>query len=191
MHVVDFGGSWFALQVRYGSEKVVAMILRQKGYSEFLPLYQVRRRWSDRIKELAVPLFQGYIFCRFDCSIGAPIVTTPGVIRIVGAGKTPVSVSDQEIETLQALMRSGLNAQPCGFVRTGQRVTIKGGPLCGLEGIVLRVKNNYRLVVSVSLLQRSVAVEIDSDWLRPSSKIASPFTTSLHNAHAVASGEIP
>lgn len=158
---------WFAIQVRHGHEKGVALMLRQKGYEEFLPVYEVRRRWSDRIKQVKLPLFPGYLFCRFDASIDPRVVTTPGVMRVVGAGKTPIPVSDAEIEGLQVIGRSGLPSEACEFLSVGHRAMIEAGPLRGLQGFVLEVKNGYRLVLSVLLLQRAVAVEVDADWLGP------------------------
>jgi transcription antitermination factor NusG len=96
-----------------------------------------------------------------------PILTTPGVIGILGAGKTPVPVDIEEIEAIRAILRSGLAAQPWPLLRVGSKVYIERGPLAGLEGIVINTDKVYRLIVSVSMLQRSVAVEIDREWARP------------------------
>ena len=160
--------SWYALQIQTKLGNVASATLRGKGYEEFLPLYRSRRRWSDRVKELELPLFPGYLFCRFDVTGRLmPILTTPGVISIVGAGRTPLPVDDQEIEAVRAILRSGLVAQPWPFLRSGSKVFIEGGPLAGVEGIVTNTDKVYRLVVSVNLLQRSVAVEIDREWARP------------------------
>jgi transcription antitermination factor NusG len=146
----------------------VSAALRGKGYQEFLPLYHSRRRWSDRVKELDLPLFPGYVFCRFDVQDRLlPILTTPGVVAILGAGKTPVPVSEDEIAAVRAIVGSGLSAQPWPCLTFGSRVLIEYGPLAGIEGIALRVDKVFRLVVSVQMLQRSVAVEIDRDWVRP------------------------
>jgi transcription antitermination factor NusG len=146
---------------------MTALLLRQKGYEDFLPLYKVRRRWSDRTKEVEKPLFSGYLFCFFDPNIGAPIITTPGVIRIIGNGKSPIAVSLEEIEVIRRLINSGLNTQPWPYLQAGQFVRIEEGPLQGLLGVILNIKNSYRMIVSVSLLQRSVSVEIDRDWVTP------------------------
>ena len=160
--------SWYAVRIQSRLGSVASATLRGKGYEEFLPLYRSRRRWSDRIKELDLPLFPGYLFCRFDVSDRLmPILTTPGVIGIVGAGKTPVPIGDEEIEAIRARLRSGLVVQPWPFLRVGSKVYIEGGPLAGVEGIISNTDKVYRLVVSVSLLQRSVAVEIDREWARP------------------------
>jgi transcription antitermination factor NusG len=159
---------WYAIRTQSKFENLVAAALCGKGYQEFLPLYHCRRRWSDRVKELELPLFPGYVFCRFDVRDRLlPILTTPGVVAILGAGKTPVPVSDDEIAVVRAIVRSGLPARPWPCLTFGSRVLIEHGPLAGLEGIALRVDKVFRLVVSVHILQRSVAVEIDRDWVRP------------------------
>jgi transcription antitermination factor NusG len=160
--------SWYALRIQSRLASVASTTLRGKGYEEFSPLYRSRRRWSDRIKELELPLFPGYLFCRFDVSDRlVPILTTPGVIGIVGIGKTPAPVDLDEIEAIRVILRSGLAAQPWPSLRVGSKVYIERGPLAGLEGIITNTDKVYRLIVSVSLLQRSVAVEIDREWARP------------------------
>ncbi len=158
---------WFALQVRGRYENYVATFLHGKGYEWFLPLYKSRRRWSDRIKELELPLFPGYVFCRFNLQKRLPVLLTPGVIRIVGIGRAPLPIDEEEITAIQTVVNSGLPTQPWQFLQIGQRVRIEYGALCGLEGILLELKGHHRIVVSVTLLQRSVAVEIDTDWVSP------------------------
>jgi len=158
---------WYAVHVRSRFESEISTVLRSKGYEEFLPTYRCRRRWSDRAKEIEVPLFPGYLFARFDARLRLAILKSPGVIAIVGLGKTPIPVSDKEIETIRAVVRSGLPAEPWTHLTVGSRVFIEAGPLAGLEGIVVNVDRKFRLVLSVSLLQRSVAVEIDRSWVRP------------------------
>jgi len=168
--------NWFALQVRPQYEKRVSAALQSKGYEEFLPLSHSRRRWSDRVKEISEPLFPGYVFCRFSLHSRLPILLTPGVLFIVGAGKMPSAVDDREIESLQCVVRSELTAEPCPYVRVGQRVRIEQGALAGVEGLLAAIKNKHRLVVSVTLLQRSVAVEIEEEWVCPS---VSPALTAV------------
>src|SRR6185436_19047058 len=138
-----------------------------KGYEVFLPLYRDRRRWSDRVKELELPLFPGYLFCRFDVTKRLPILTTPGIVQVVGLGKTPLPIEEKEIAAIQSIVISRLNAQPWPYLKVGQKVRIEQGRLTGLEGILIALKKTHRLVVSVSLLQRSVAVEVDHDWASP------------------------
>ena len=162
--------------VRTRFEGQVSTTLRAKGYEEFLPLYRCKRRRSDRVKELELPLFPGYLFCRFNVNDRLmPILTTPGVISIVGAGRTPVPVSDKEIEAVSVITRSGLPVQPWPSLAVGSRVLIEQGPLAGLVGTAINVDKKYRLVVSVELLQRSLSVEIARDWARPVASGAGSF----------------
>src|SRR5271154_2336200 len=153
---------WFALQVRTRNEAGVAEQLSGRGYERFLPLYKVRKRWSDRIKEVDAPLFPGYLFCRFDPQDRLPILKTPGVMQIVGFKNGPVAVDESEIQALLTVIAAGAPHQPWPLLTAGDRVRIESGPLLGLEGILIDVKRSHRLVLSVTLLQRSVAVEIDS-----------------------------
>ena len=158
---------WFALQVRPRFERIVASALLAKGYEGFLPLYRCKRRWSDRIKEIELPLFDGYMFCRFDVTKRLPILVTPGVIRVVGIGNNPTPVDEDEIAAIFSIVMAGAQAEPHPYLRVGQRVRIERGTLSGVEGILLAEKKPARLVVSVTLLQRSVAVEIDEAWVSP------------------------
>jgi transcription antitermination factor NusG len=170
---------WYALQIQSRLGRIASATLRGKGFEEFLPVYHSRRRWSDRIKEVALPLFPGYLFCRFDPRDRlVPVLTTPGVISIIGAGKTPIPVAEDEMEAVRSIVRSGLAAQPWPFLRIGSRISIDHGPLRGLEGIITKAGKVSRLVVSVTLLQRSVAVEIDGDWARPISSYR-PFELAI------------
>jgi transcription antitermination factor NusG len=157
---------WFGLHIKSNFEKVSASILEAKGLDVYFPSFRSRRRWSDRVKEIDQPLFPGYLFCRFNPHNRLPILTTPGVLSIVGVAKTPAPISDSEIFAVQRIVESGLAARPWPFVQVGQRVMIERGPLAGAEGILLKFKNNYRIVVSVSLLQRSISAEIDVETVR-------------------------
>jgi transcription antitermination factor NusG len=154
---------WFALQVRMRHESGVADHLEGKGYEWFLPLYKTRRRWSDRVKQVDSPLFPGYLFCRFNPHDRLPILKTPGVTQIVGYNHVPVPVDEQEIEAIRTLVASGVPNFPCAYLEVGSKVRIEAGALRGLEGILMELKGKRRLVLSITLLQRSVAVEIDSD----------------------------
>src|SRR5216683_5001458 len=152
---------WFALQVRTKHEMGVADFLRSRGYLPFLPISRTRRMWSDRIKVGDQALFPGYMFCRVNIQDRLPILTAPGVIRIVGYDRVPVPVDEAEIKALQTVVTSELPNQPWPFLRIGEQVQIESGPLQGLKGILVEMRGARRLVLSVSLLQRSVAVEID------------------------------
>jgi transcription antitermination factor NusG len=158
---------WYAVHVRTRFEKGVARNLRGKGYEEFLPLYRRAHRWSDRIKQIEFPLFPGYVFCRFNPVKRLPILTIPGVKAVVGFGKSITPVDETELNSIRAILKSGNYCEPWPYLQIGQRVQVEYGPLAGTEGIVLMFKNTYRLVISINMLQRSVAVEIDRDSLKP------------------------
>ena len=143
------------------------MTLRNNGFEECLPLYSARRKWADRFKTVEMPLFPGYVFCKFDRSTLVPILNTPGVIGIVRAGRTLLPVEEREIANLQALTNCGLKSEPWPYLAVGQRVRIEAGPLFGLEGLLVEVRKSPRLLLSVALLQRSVLVEIDREWVMP------------------------
>lgn len=158
---------WYALRVKARHENFVAASLRNRGYVAFLPQYTSTRRWSDRIRELEQPLFPGYLFCRFEYNHRLPVLTTPGVMNVVGLGRLPHPVDDGEMAALQSVVKSGLLLQPWPFLKVGQRVTIQDGPLRNVEGIVTALRDSHQLIVSITLLQRSVAVSIERSWIRP------------------------
>lgn len=177
---------WYALQVRPRYEKIVASTLAFKGFEGYLPLYRYRSRWSDRIKEIHAPLFPGYLFCRFDINKRLPIMITPGVIRVVDTGRKLLPVDDREIEAIQTIVLSGLKTEPYSYLKIGAAVRIEMGSLAGVEGIIVRVNGSPKLVVSINLLQRSVAVEVDESWVVPVSQNPSvqqkpPRQVSHHN----------
>jgi len=159
--------SWFALFVRPNHEKHVSYVLEQKGIESLLPLYRVRKKWSDRYKEIELPLFPGYVFGSFDPTRRVPVLNTPGVIDIVRNGTDLAPIPTSEIAALQILMKAGVPCQPWPHLEAGQLVEIESGPLTGLSGTVITVKNEMRLVLSVKLLHRSVLTELDRDWVRP------------------------
>jgi transcription antitermination factor NusG len=161
------GLPWFALSVRPRREKYVASLLRNKGYSEYLPTYRTNRLRGKRLTEHDVPLFPGYVFCRFDPAARLPILKTEWVNFVLGIGNTPVAIPERELAAVRAVVESGAGAEPWPFLQVGQWVHINRGPLFGIEGILLNFKKQQRLVVSVSLLQRSVATEIDREWVTP------------------------
>ncbi len=161
---------WFALRTKSNFERHSRWSLSQKGYETFLPSYTCRRRRWDRSVDLDLPLFPGYVFCRFDFSRRLPILMSPGVVHIVGGSSAPAPVPESEIDVVRAIVDSQLRAEPWPFLEIGQKVTIVGGPLTGAEGILVSAKGRHRLVVSITLLQRSVAAEIEAVWVRPAAR---------------------
>ncbi|MEZ5361651.1 MAG: UpxY family transcription antiterminator [Bryobacterales bacterium] len=161
---------WYALRVRARFEKQASELLHFKGYETFLPTYVSRRRWTDRIRQVETALFPGYVFCRMgEMNLGLAL-TTPGVMHFVGFGSTPAPVDDAEIEAVRRVVESGVAGQPCPYLKVGESVEITSGPLTGLSGFLLEIKGDRSLVVGVSLLQRSMAVEIDPSWLISTSR---------------------
>src|SRR2546425_12061072 len=161
------GLPWFAIQVKSTHEKRVTALLEYQTYECFLPLYTARRRWSDRIKRVEIPLFPGYVFSRFAPPARVSILKTPSVLRIAGIGNTPMPIDDHEIAALQRVVQSGVGLSPYPFLKVGQWVRIETGSLYGLEGLIQDVRRCKRLILSVTLLQRAVGVEIDSAWVVP------------------------
>jgi transcription antitermination factor NusG len=164
---VDGRRRWFALRVKSRCEKIVSTILQHKGFEEFLPIYESRRRWSDRLQPVKMPLFLGYVFCRLDPQYRLSLLTTPGVLYFVGIGKIPTPIDDAEIAAIQSVVRSGLRVDPWPVLDVGRRVLLQEGPLAGLEGLLVEARKQHRIVVSVTLLRRSVAVEIEREWVMP------------------------
>lgn len=155
---------WFALYVKPRHEKMVSRFLHANGWNTFLPLYVRRHVYTHRCKENELPLFPGYVFCRFNPFNRLPILTARGVLSIVGIGKRPVPIDDAEILALQAAIKH-LTPGPCEFLQRGQRVRVMRGALSGIEGIILESKNSLRLVLSITLLQRSIQFEMDRSWV--------------------------
>ncbi len=156
---------WYGIRTRSNQEKLTATVLENKGFENFLPTYRVKRKWSDRLVETDVPLFPGYVFCRFEVKQRLPILTTPGVVSVLGFGSEPAAIADSEIEAIQAILESGFSAEPCDYLYEGQRVRVTSGALEGVEGVLLKKKNQWRMIVSVTILNRSISVEIDRDWI--------------------------
>ena len=156
---------WFAILARTGREKRVTLMLENCGYECYLPVSKSARRWSDRVKEIEAPLFAGYLFCRMNVNDRLPVLMTPGVIQIVGRGRIPIPIDEQEIAAIQRVEKSGLPTMPWPYLEVGQVAQIEDGPLRGVTGMVMGIKSEVKLVLSVNLLQRSIAVEIDRRWI--------------------------
>lgn len=161
---------WFAVQVVPRSEAKVAICLERKGYQSFLPTHEVRRKWSDRFKTLHLPLFPGYVFCRSERQAAGLILATPHVVRIVGCGGKPSSIEDHDIDALRRIESSGAASEPCSYLRIGDPVQIKEGPLSGIRGILVQIKNQRRLVISVDAIMKSVSVDVGAIEMCPGSR---------------------
>jgi transcriptional antiterminator NusG len=157
---------WYAIHTRANFEKIAAAHLEAKGFEQYLPLYGVRKHWSDRVIESNIPLFPGYVFCEFDATCRSRILSTPGVVSIVGFAGKPALIADPEIKAIQKALRSEQRTEPCPYLCEGQLIRVNRGPLSGLRGILIK-KRNWRIVISIEILRRSVAVEIDPDTITP------------------------
>lgn len=160
---------WLALRTRSRREKLVASAAQCKGFEVFLPVYQCRHRWSDRSKTMEVPLFPGYIFCRLNPEDRLPLLKIPGVVHFVGFGKTVVLIEEGEIAAIRAAIEAELPVEPWPFLDAGNRIRLETGPLAGVEGFLIpsgmEARVDDRIVVSVGVLRRSVAVEVKRQWM--------------------------
>jgi transcription antitermination factor NusG len=156
---------WHALYTRHQHEKPIARILSSKGHEVFLPLYAVARRWQDRSKRLCLPLFPCYVFIRGGLDHPLQILSTPGVFTVVGWAGHPAAIPESQIESLRQMTEGSTRLEPHPYPVCGDRVRVRSGTLQGLEGILVRRKNISRLVVSLEMLGRSAAVEIDASYL--------------------------
>ena len=155
-------GPWCAVYTRHQHEKTVAEMLAAKGFEVFLPLYESTRKWKDRRKVLSLPLFPCYVFIRGAMERRLPVLTTPGVHMIISRGERVATVPESEIDAIRRTMEGNFRVEPHPFLRCGERVRVVRGSLDGVEGVLTRKKNLYRLVISVEMLAQSVAIEIDA-----------------------------
>ncbi len=153
---------WYAAHTRHQHEKLVARMLANKGFEVFLPLYTEARQWRDRMKTVEVPLFSCYVFLRGDLDRRLAIVTTPGVHGLVCSAGKLAPIPEEEIQTVRSVIENRINVEPHPFLKCGDLVRVKSGALEGVEGFLVRKKGQTRLIISVNLLERSVAAEVDA-----------------------------
>lgn len=157
----DSGQSWYALYTCPRHEKCVAQQVEQRSIACFLPMYRSVRRWKDRRKELELALFPGYVFIRMAWQDRLRVLQLPSAVRLVSFGGRPAVLPDAEIDYLRQSLIGGICVEPHPYLRVGRRVRVRSGPMQGLEGIITRRKGRCRLVFSLDLILRSVAVEMD------------------------------
>jgi transcription antitermination factor NusG len=158
---------WYATHVRSRHEKQVVLQLQERGISCVLPLYRSVHRWKDRRKELELVLFPGYVFVHIDLKERLRVLQLPSVVRLVSFNGRPTPLPEGEIERISNGLASGLCLEPHPYLKIGRRVQIRSGPLAGAEGILTRRKDHFRVVLSIDLIMRSVAVEVDEADLEP------------------------
>lgn len=162
-----FESRWYAAYTNPRHEKAVASQLEGNRVEYFLPLYQSVRRWKDRRKQIELPLFPGYIFVHVALKDRLQVLRLPGVVQFVSFSGQPAVLPGAEIESLRNRLSRGLRAEPHPYLKVGRRVRVHSGPMSGMEGILVRRKEKFRVVLSIDLIQRSVAVEVDESEIEP------------------------
>jgi transcription antitermination factor NusG len=157
----DAREGWYAVYTKHQHEKSATSFLTRKGFEVLLPLYRATHRWKDRMQAVELPVFPGYLFLRTRLERKLEIVQTPGVFWLVGNGGRASLVPDSEIESIRKITQSSAFFEPHPYLKSGDQVRVLSGPLAGIEGILTRVKNRYRIVLLVELLQKAVSVEVD------------------------------
>lgn len=158
---------WYAAYTSANHEKRVAEQLVVRAVEHFLPLYDSVRRWKDRRVKLHLPLFPGYVFVRLALRDRLQVLCVPGVARLVGFNGTPAAIPGEDIEALRASLDNGVRAEPHPYLTIGRRVRVMGGPMTGVEGILVRRKGKLRVVISIDQIHRSVAIEVDASEIVP------------------------
>ena len=173
---------WYAIYTCANREKSIADQFAQRGVEHFLPQYESMRKWKDRKVRLQLPLFPGYLFVYTALQDRVRILQVPGVVRLVGFGGHPSPMPQNEVARIRAFLHLGFRAEPHPYLKIGRHVQVTSGPLVGLRGILIRRKNKTRFVVSIDLIQRSIAVEMDEADLQPEQG-SGPGSYSLGNAN--------
>lgn len=157
----EVGSAWYALHTRCQHEKSAMRTLESRGFEVFLPLYTTVRQWKDRRVKLSLPLFSCYLFMRGGIERRLDLLTAPGVLDLVGTRGVPVAIEENEIDAIRRATANAVHIEPYPYLSCGDRVRVTSGSLQGLEGILIRKKNKYRLILSVEMLGKSAAVELD------------------------------
>jgi transcription antitermination factor NusG len=157
-----FEQHWYVVYTCANHEKHVAAEIKVRDVEHFLPVYSSVRRWKDRRVNLELPLFPGYVFVRLALRDRLRVLQIPSVVRLVGFNGIPTPLGNDEMEAMRNGLAGAVHAEPCPYIQVGRRVRLKAGPLQGMQGVLLKKKSGYRFVLSLELLQRSVAVEVDS-----------------------------
>jgi len=152
---------WYAVYTKHQHEKTACELLTGKGFEVLLPLYQARRHWKDRMKVVSLPVFPCYLFLRTNLVRRLEILQTPGVFWLVESGGHACQIPNSEIEAVRRITQSSAAVEPHPYLKCGDQVRVRQGALAGIEGVLVRVRNRYRVVVSVNLLQKAMAVEVD------------------------------
>lgn len=158
---------WYAVYTKHQHEKAASELLSGRGFEVFLPLYRAEHRWKDRTKVVSLPVFPSYLFVRADFERKLEVLQTPGVFWLVESGGRPCEVPNSEIEAVRKITRSATKAEPHPYLKCGDYVRVRKGALAGIAGVLVRVKNRYRVVVSLDLLHKAIAAEVDYSMVEP------------------------
>lgn len=153
---------WYAAYTRANHERRVAHELVERGVENFLPQYESLRKWKDRQVLLAMPLFPGYVFVHLALENRLAVLQVPGVACLVGFAGKPAAIPGEEFERVRGLLKRGIRATPHPYLKAGRRVRVRSGPFAGLEGIIVRRNNRRRLVISLAVIERAIAVDVDA-----------------------------
>ena len=169
MSAVQNQASWYAVSTKSRQEKVIASMLDYLAVANFLPLINEERRWSDRKQMVAMPLFQGYVFVRIPTSgeFQLRVLKVPGVVDFVRSRTGPLTIPDREIEDVRAVLAHGVGCSPCPFLKAGDRVRVVRGALAGIEGTLIRSGSQSKLVISIEMIQRSIAASVAQSDVEP------------------------
>ena len=181
---------WYAVYTRHQHEKSAAQLLARKGFEVLLPLYHSRSRWSDRTQIVLLPLFPNYLFVQCDLDSRVRVLQTAGVCWFVSNAGVPTAVPEAEIEMVRRVVEAPVNVQPHSFLDRGDQVRVLRGPLTGLTGVLTRVKNQCRVIISLELLHKSAAIEIDLSDLERIGAPSSPKVSSRPPADSWASDRL-
>lgn len=166
-HCAEAAVHWFAIFTMPRHEKVVTRHFEQREVEYFLPLHQKVSSWKNRQRvKIALPLFPRYVFARIDREKRIPVLQTPGVLQIVGAGAEPTPLPDSEIEFLRTEVGRG-RVEPYTALAVGERVRISTGPMAGIEGVLVRKQNGARFVLTLALIHQSVSIEVEAEDVEP------------------------
>jgi transcription antitermination factor NusG len=182
------GTNWYAVYTRHQHEKAVAYGLESKGFEVVLPLCKEARRWQDRVKLLSLPLFPCYVFVKTRLDRRSDIVTIPGIHGFVQSGGLPSRVTTSDIEAIRRTMETGNSLKPHRFLKTGTKVRIRSGSLEGIEGILVRSKGDFRLVLSIQMLGKAAAMEVDVSQVEPVKRTSYGFCEEPHSSNSLRQG---
>jgi transcription antitermination factor NusG len=186
--------AWWAVYTQHQHEKTVAEVLAGKGFEVFLPLHESMRRWKDRQKVLSLPLFPCYVFVRGALSRRLQVVTTPGIHMVLSRGERIEVIPETEIDAIRRAVQGSYEIEPHPFLKIGERVRVTRGSLEGVEGILVRKKNLYRLVLSVDMLAQSVGVEVsasDVEPVSPKSALPGPRSQESEISRGISLSQLP